>query len=263
MKKFWVIICGVFMATVAFCAGENIPTSKSYVDTELAPKQDKIAAAGGAPQVLMNTGTAGEVGVKNIYDSTGSYATQTNAVIDAVTMNTAVQNAIDSEFQCVEYNPNDPTDCWLMDVFGQTETRSPNLFDISKVPTHEAAGARIVNNGDGTITVTSITNGGITTRKKLSELAPEMIANDTYTLSFETTGTTPRILLHCSGHTSDNTQWTRNTSKMITENLLDCTVYFYASGTGTTATISDIQIEKGSTATPYVPYGNVYIPAEN
>ena len=120
MKKFLVIICGIFMIFSAFATGENIPTSKSYVDAEIATKQNKIAATDGAPQVLMNTGTAGEYGTKNIYDSTGSYATQTDALIDAVTMNTAVQNAIDSEFQCVEYNPNDPTDCWLMDIRGVT-----------------------------------------------------------------------------------------------------------------------------------------------
>ncbi len=90
------------------------------MDAEIATKQDKISANNGAAQVLTNTGTAGEYGTKGIYDSTASYGGQSNALINAQTMNTAVQNAIDSEFQCVEYNPNDPNDCWLMDVRGET-----------------------------------------------------------------------------------------------------------------------------------------------
>ncbi|MBQ6735912.1 MAG: hypothetical protein IJQ90_00280 [Alphaproteobacteria bacterium] len=120
MKKFGIIICGIFMIFSAFAMGENVPTSKNYVDTAVAVKQDKILANDGTAQVLTNTGTAGEVGTKEIYDSTGSYLAQTDALIDAVTMNTAVQNAINSEFQCIEYNPNDPTDCWIMDIFGET-----------------------------------------------------------------------------------------------------------------------------------------------
>ena len=119
MRRILISIFCTFMIFSAFGAGENIPTSKSYVDVEIATKQDKIAANNGAAQVLTNTGTAGEYGTKNIYDSTGSYAAQSDALIDAVTMNTAVQNAIDSEFQCVEYNPNDPNDCWLMQIYNQ------------------------------------------------------------------------------------------------------------------------------------------------
>lgn len=127
MRRILISIFGVFMIFSAFGVGENIPTSKSNVDAEIAIKQDKISANNGAAQVLTNTGTAGEYGTKGIYDSTASYATQTDALIDAVTMNTAVQNAIDSEFQCVEYNPNDPNDCWLMDVRGETVTGQKTL----------------------------------------------------------------------------------------------------------------------------------------
>lgn len=119
MRRILISIIGIFVVTAAFCAGENIPTSKSYVDAEIATKQDKIAATDGAPRVLTNTGIAGSVGAKDIYDSAGAYSAQSDALIDAVTMNTAVQNAIDGEFQCVEYNPNDPTDCWLMNVYNQ------------------------------------------------------------------------------------------------------------------------------------------------
>jgi len=74
-------------------------------------------------QVLTNTGTAGEYGTKGIYDATGEYATQRNNLVDAVTMNTAVQNAIDSEFQCIEWlDPSDHTsDCLLLQLGGITQ----------------------------------------------------------------------------------------------------------------------------------------------
>ena len=120
MKKFLFILFGLFVVMGAFAAGENVPTSKSYVDAALATKQDKISANDGAAQVLTNTGTAGEYGTKGIYDANGEYATQAQNLVDAATMNAGVQNAIDSEFQCIEWlDPNDHTsDCLLFNVFG-------------------------------------------------------------------------------------------------------------------------------------------------
>lgn len=260
-KNILTVICALF-CVAAFAMDENVPTSKSYVDAAVETKQDIIPAADGAVRVLTNTGVAGEYEPRGIYDAAGEYATQKQNLVDAQTMNAAVQNAIDSEFQCVEWvDPNDRTsDCLLMDIRVKTENVSPNLFDISKITTGQYSGARIVNNGDGSIVVTSVTNGAIATNKKLSVLVPEMIAGETYTLSFDTTGNNKSILLYCSGN--GNQFWASNTSKLITANLLDCTVYFYASGVGTSATISNIQIERGTTATPYAPYGNIYVPSD-
>ena len=65
-------------------------------------------------QVLTNTGTAGEYGTKGIYDANGEYATQTQNLVDAATMNTAVQNAIDSEFQCIEWDEHG--ECLLLNI---------------------------------------------------------------------------------------------------------------------------------------------------
>jgi len=119
MKKFLFILFGLFVVAGAFAAGENIPTSKSYVDAALATKQDKISANDGAARVLTNTGTAGEYGTKGIYDSTGEYALQTQNLVDATTMNAGVQNAIDSEFQCIEYDESG--ECLLMQLGGITQ----------------------------------------------------------------------------------------------------------------------------------------------
>ena len=126
MRRILISIFGVFMIFSAFGVGENIPTSKSYVDAEITQKQDKIAANDGSPQVLTNTGTAGEYGTKGIYDANGAYATQTQNLVDAATMNAGVQNAIDSEFQCIEYDEHG--ECLLMQLGGITEYTLPTGY---------------------------------------------------------------------------------------------------------------------------------------
>ena len=262
MKNFLFILFGVFVVAGAFAAGENVPTSKSYVDSKLAEKQDNIIA-NDTPKVLTNTGTAGEYGTKGIYDANGAYAVQTQNLVDAATMNAGVQNAIDSEFQCIEWlDPNDhSSDCLLFNIFGETERSSPNLFDVSKIPTRlSSPGTQIVNNGDGSITVTEWTNNSaITTGRPLSTLAPELVAGKTYTLSFDTTGD-KTTYFHCYGHTGDNFYWRQNTAKTITNEMLGCYMYFYASRVSTTATIKNIQITEGTDVKPYVAYGNIYMP---
>jgi len=116
MKKFLFVLMGVFAVAGAFAAGENVPTSKGYVDSKLGEKQDTISANDGASRVLTNTGTAGEYGTKGIYDANGEYAVQTQNLVDAATMNAGVQNAIDSEFQCIEYD--DHGECLLYNLSG-------------------------------------------------------------------------------------------------------------------------------------------------
>jgi len=114
MKNFLFILFGVFVVAGAFAAGENVPTSKGYVDAAVATKQDIIPANDGTTQVLTNTGTAGEYDTKGIYDANGEYATQQNNLVDAATMNAGVQNAINSEFQCVEWDEHG--ECLLLNI---------------------------------------------------------------------------------------------------------------------------------------------------
>ena len=123
MKKLLISVIGVMAICAAFAAGENVATSKAFVDTGVAQKQEKIPANDGVAQVLTNTGTAGQVGTKDIYDSTGAYTEQTDALVTAGQFNTAVQNAIDTEFECVAWrDPNDHTsDCMLVQIRGVTE----------------------------------------------------------------------------------------------------------------------------------------------
>ncbi len=139
MKKILTfLVCG-FMAGDVFAAGENVATSKAFVDTAVAQKQDAIPANDGVAQVLTNTGTAGTVGTKNIYDSTGEYAEQTDALVTAGDFNSGVQDAIDAEFTCIKYNPNDPTDCWLVSINSVVEQNMPAGYTaLSHISTKDA-----------------------------------------------------------------------------------------------------------------------------
>ncbi len=122
MRKFLIsIICALCVCS-AFAAGENIATSKAFVDTAVAQKQDKISANSGTAQVLTNTGSAGTVGTKDIYTASGEYANQTAALVDAQNMNAAVQNAIDTEFECIQYDSNN--ECLLVRVVAAAQLPS-------------------------------------------------------------------------------------------------------------------------------------------
>ena len=128
MKNILAFLVCVLVADAAFATGENIATSKAYVDTAVAQKQDAILANDGAVQVLTNTGTAGAVGTKNIYDSTGAYGEQIESLVTAGDFNTAVQNAIDAEFECIAWrNPDDhSSDCMLVKI----KSKEYSIYDL-------------------------------------------------------------------------------------------------------------------------------------
>jgi len=260
MRKICVPIIAGLVAFSAFGVGENVPTSKSYIDSVLVDKQDTIERTSGNNQALTNTGTAGEYGTKGIYDSTGSYATQQDALVDAATMNAAVQNAINAEFVCISWVDDDPTkDCLLMEIRGATERRSPNLFDASRITNT----SRITNNGDGSFTVTTPTNDSAAgTGKTLSEVVPELEIGKTYIFSLKSSPCRAQMLLYyySDSEPSADILWDKRT-KTITQADLDARLYF-SQGVNKTCKIYDIQIEEGTIATPYQPYGNIYLPSE-
>ena len=277
MKKFLFILFGLFAFSGAFAAGENVPTSKGYVDSKLAAKQDNIIA-NDTPMVLTNTGTAGEYGTKGIYDATGEYAVQTQNLVDAATMNAGVQNAIDSEFQCIEWlDPNDhSSDCLLFNIFGTTaKSASKNLFNLdnAKVIYINGLGTTTTKNSDG-FTVNGLANGG-TSPFALVELGD---INDyrgkTLTISAKTrceNGGSPLYTL-----TQTNNNGTRRPDSRITLTIPNTpddgltkvafrlyTLHSGASPNNPSCTYYDIMVEEGRSATEYEPYKNLYIPAGN
>ena len=97
MKKFTLLLTTILSFDVAF--GDATITSKQYVDTQIAMKQNTIPAAN-TNTVLTYTGTAGEIGQKAIYNENENYAEQQSALVTAGTADAAIQMAIDGEFVC-------------------------------------------------------------------------------------------------------------------------------------------------------------------
>lgn len=129
----------------------------------------------------------------------------------------------------------------------QVSTRGVNLFDVSKVVSNND----VIRNGDGDIKViANESNNGFAanTPNTLKDYCPLLIVGQTYTLSANTAATTKQIYLKESGAV-----WTYGESVQITKEMLDSVVLFY-SDVNKTSVISNIQIERGSTATAYEPY---------
>lgn len=149
--------------------------------------------------------------------------------------------------------------CWAKIKQMRYMTTTKNLFDVNKLtpytpdnlPTNRAGvykGNIIARAGIGS----SICQSG----KTLKQLCPDLVAGERYVLSYKTnaTGGVNNIYL-----LQEERAWQNGYSIITTETSLNSIVCFYANYPETTvATISDFQIEKGFTATPYVPHG--YLP---
>ena len=91
------------------------------VNTKLDTKQDDIDPVNDHTAVTY-TGQPGGIGQKGIYQATGTYAEQSDNLIDAKTFNAALKNGLDSEFKCREDNRDPDTDlCWLYTIHNNTE----------------------------------------------------------------------------------------------------------------------------------------------
>ncbi len=168
MRKFLISVICALCVGAAFAAGENVATSKAFVDTAVALKQDKIPANDGTAQVLTNTGTAGTVGTREIYNATGEYAAQMESLVDAATMNAAVQNAIEAEFQCIAWVDNDPTkDCLLVEIRGvpQQPTLPAGYTPLEYI---ESTGTQWIDTG-----YTPSNATGVQTRVQINSMADD------------------------------------------------------------------------------------------
>ena len=115
-----------------------------------------------------------------------------------------------------------------------------NLFDINKIVPHNMS----VENGELHLANASGGNNNIQNGQKLSDLV-DLKVGETYTLNANSTYSNKVIYLNAS-----KKGWAFGTSTVITQEDLDSRVGWYGNG----AIISNIQIELGSTATPYEPY---------
>lgn len=92
---------------------------------------------------------------------------------------------------------------------------------------------------------------------KLQQLCPLLKVGDIVILSFKTTSNmSNKNAIYLEGA---NILWNKETTKTITQSMLDSTVALYG-GNNETAVISEFQIEQGSTATSYVPHQEQNLP---
>ncbi len=133
-----------------------------------------------------------------------------------------------------------------------TETslgRTVNLFDISKV----ISSSEVLNNNDRSLSIYvyyASPSGDVT----LKNYCPSCEVGKTYILNASTTVKQNFVYL-----TSSSSIWTFGTSKTLTETDLNSKVRFYNDNTidNSVAIVSNIQIEEGTTATPYDLYGYI------
>ena len=239
----------------------------SAVNTGLDATQDTLGANKHADYVATYTNAPGELGEKGIYQDSGTYAEQQNALVDAGTFNAALQNGLDNEFVCANRpDAYDPVtgNCWLWEIHNKTENKSPNLFNVSKIASSPSYG--FINNGDGTITATSgANNSNVGCTTLLVGVAPSLEVGKQYVLSFKKTryGLDFIQLQFRQTNPYSYQRWYNNTSIVITPEMLGNSTYvcFGVSAGSHTATIYDIQIEEGTTPTPFQPYNaNIYLP---
>lgn len=135
------------------------------------------------------------------------------------------------------------------------EQYGKNMFDISGIPNNSS----FTNNGN-TIT---IKGGVVQTSQTLKDFCKGLKVGQQATLSFCTTAydNTQSKYTDYIYLTNAKQTWVTGTTKTITQEMLDSSLYFYvgkdADGNVVEATISCIQLEIGDKATPYEPYSGV------
>jgi len=265
MKKLFIIICALF---VGIANADNVITSKEYVDTQGATLQPQIPAKNTNTVLTYPAAGTETPGEKAIYDSSAAYATQSDALVTAGDFNNALQTALDTEFVCVSRNDQG---CLLYEI----KTVSPdlpigkNVFDSSQILN---ASGWTETNGVYTGYMNKLRNMEYN-NGYMNACNPACKPNTIYTLSYTITNginsvNDARPYLYVSY--TDGTYKANYNAPMLPGETKHVVLTTDAGKTlksirasynhGDIAEISNIQIEEGAVATPYVPYGNVYMP---
>lgn len=174
-----------------------------------------------------------------------------------------------SDITAVQEGKGDPSPDNVRPIVGYSSANlvrcGKNLFDVDVIESYTSTvDSYLTNNGDGSITVTSVeTNSAVGLRKSLNQLC-HMIKPNIYILTANSTGTEKQFYSatwdeNTDENTDESAKWTFGSQKTLLSSMMDSAVWAYASGINTTATISNIQIELGTTATNYEPYrGQTY-----
>ncbi|MBO7508894.1 MAG: hypothetical protein J6T57_01270 [Alphaproteobacteria bacterium] len=267
MKKVIFAIC-MLCAGAAFAANEESVTSREYVDAGLAAIQSTLTTTGTGAMTFDSSETDG-LGQKPIYNPNGDYASQQNALVTASTANAAVQMAINGEFECIEWDPNDNTVCWLVRL--KQYSPSKNLFDFENAQIfHGSQGAELTKVENG-YTITRPQNGTARHIAMMEVGNTDNFLGKTITISakvtgghctlylYQTTANGEGILVY-GQHSTYGTTPQRFTVTVNQKYADKLAIDIYIQSHVTTCTISDIMVEEGSIATAYEPYGHLYLP---
>lgn len=124
-----------------------------------------------------------------------------------------------------------------------------NLFDISTISTN----SEIKNNGDSLTVNTSLESVRCATRESLEDICHNIPANVLYNFNANTTSNLKQAYFN------SGVLWKFKTSQNLDDPTKKSPIYFYGNSINETGTISNIQLEIGSTATEYEPYrGQTY-----
>ena len=152
-----------------------------------------------------------------------------------------------------DYSPR----CWVKAYKTALIAETKNLFNINALTpyTPETLPGSTAGRYNGNIIARCDVGTSVGhSNKLLKELCPNLVAGERYILHFDTNGTGSQAnTIYLNG---TETVWFNGYTHVVTEAELNGTVFFYGNYPDfTVATISNFQIEKGTTATDYVPYG--------
>lgn len=258
MKRIIVAFLLVLNIGIADAADKTI-TSKTYVDNQIATKQDKIPAVD-TNTVITHTGTSGDIGEKGIYDSSGNYAEQQTSLVTAGDANTGINTALENEFVCVEFDSDGTCLLWSVknefnpskNLFNKNDSKLLRgywfSFDSSKVGLNFYSASRIASS------------------EQFISAPIAVEPNHTYTMS---------------NYRSDSYSMANPSFVYLDENFIIVDGFKNANKALHTFTVPNnasikylitpghvvmldvAQLEEGSTATSYQPYGNTYLPSGN
>ena len=153
-----------------------------------------------------------------------------------------------------DYSPR----CWVKSYKTGLIAKTKNLFNINALtpytPETLPIGMAGVYNGN-IISKDKFDDTACSTGKTLRELCPDLVVGETYSLNFETTVPSSIGGQYESIHLRGVGNWWRMNYRTITEEDLSAIVFIYADTDGSVYKTWNFQIEKGTTATDYVPYG--------
>lgn len=146
--------------------------------------------------------------------------------------------------------------CWVTSYKTGLIAKTKNLFDINALTpyTPETLPTETAGVYNGNIIARATQSSSVCkSGKTLKQLCPDLVAGERYILSYQTNATGGNNNIYLLG---ENRVWINGYPIIITETSLNSIVCFYANYPElTVATITNFQIEKGTTTTHYVPYG--------